>query len=241
MVHKRGKKMNYARLSFHDFMIQGPAKVGECGSTGSFRTVRRSDGLPVLLHRFRPALDILNHGPIIRNSETPDFTHPFLTRFTGIIEAAGSVYLVEPLPNAVAVESVWRSVLLQAPCEALSFLDAMVAQLTFVINNDVHEGIATRALSPQNIVLTEPGIYGILTWLLDSLEGSLEVRPTNGAAVGMIWHDRLSMVLDELLEIEKTMSAARGSSLLSSMDRQCISAIAVSVRNTPSSQPGVTS
>ena len=58
-----------AELKLQDFEIQGPAEVGTCGNTGSFRACHRRDGKPVLLHKFRPADNLLKHNPIIPTEE----------------------------------------------------------------------------------------------------------------------------------------------------------------------------
>ena len=96
-----------------DFEIQAAAEVGACGDHGSFRAMRRADRLPVLLHRFRPADTI--HDICPATSAVPDFDLPFVTSITDVVTAAGSVYLVEPLPTAVPVAKAWRAVLIQAP------------------------------------------------------------------------------------------------------------------------------
>jgi hypothetical protein len=85
--------------SFRDFTIRCGAETGACGSKGSFRAIRRRDGMPVLLHRFPPATDLISRRPILTDSVVPDFPRPFLTRFIGL------------LPQCAPMMEVWRALL----------------------------------------------------------------------------------------------------------------------------------
>ena len=125
--------MNSVKLSLLDFEITGPAEVGACGNAGSFRAKHRQSERLVLLHRFRPAEILLKNNPIINSPEMPDFTTPFMTGFTHLIKAAGSVYLVEPLPVAASLIDVWRTVLNQTPGRAIGVLEIMMKHIFDVL------------------------------------------------------------------------------------------------------------
>ena len=197
--------------SLHDFRITDAAHVLPCGNAGAFRAVRRWDQLPVVLHRFRPAGQLLAHEPMVQDVHPPDFRRPFVTRFVDIIEAAGSAYLVEPLPVVAVLEAVWRAVLLHTPREAVAVLKALARQLTSLGTGP--------SCNPQTIVMTPQGVYGLLARTIATRSGHLPVRASppevpfrhNGGGLGP--------VLDALLLIEDRMSQARGQRLLPEEDR----------------------
>jgi len=55
---------------------------------------------------------------MLESADSPNFTQPFITRFTDLFVAAGSAYLVEPLPVGINLSEAWRHVLLSRPHQA---------------------------------------------------------------------------------------------------------------------------
>ncbi len=217
-------------LSLHDFTIQRHAEVGACGSAGSFRALRRCDGLPVLLHRFRPAGTLIDQAPNLSTTDPPDFTRPFLSRFTGVIVAAGSAYLVEPLPVSAALEDAWRSVLLESPSQCVGFLRAMLAQVTTALTPLVNLGVRHGAVCLGNLVLTTQATYGVLAGHVDSANGPIVVRPADGAVAAQDDLMALSDLPSRLIEIETSMARARGQSLLSDRERHHVEELGLALR-----------
>src|SRR4030042_1722493 len=103
MVTRALRRRGAAATTLQDYVIEGAAELGECSGAQSFRATHRSDGQPVLLHKFRPAESLIDLGPVVAGQESPDFTRPFVTQFTDLFTVAGSAYLIEPLPPSFAL------------------------------------------------------------------------------------------------------------------------------------------
>lgn len=202
--------MSIHRPSFHDYEIRESASIGACGNMGSFRGVRREDGLPVLIHRFRPASALTERRPSLAAAQSENFGHTFVTGFIAIIEAAGSAYLVEPMPVCVGVLSVWCELLHGDPTRAVGFAHVIVLRLSDVVRRMPR---AYHSINAENLVLTQDGTLGVLASSIGSSSGPIWLRqhPRRGpltpeAAVGD--------VVRELLKCESRMAAAAGISLL---------------------------
>lgn len=226
------------RLSFHDFVIIGPAEFDCSGSRGGFRAIRRSDRLPVLLHRFRPPGTLLDPMPRIRRTDPPDFSQPFLTRFTGVLQAGGSAYLVEPLPVCASLQSAWRAVLLNTAGRAVGFVGILVTQLILAVRAAARQHDNGGAVCSQNVVLTQAGTYGLLAACLESDGGRRWLRPvpphctsvdnTSPASRPAREAAALARVVEDLLETEQAMARARRSEILSPQQRDAIRTAAAS-------------
>jgi hypothetical protein len=201
-----------------DFEIRQGADIGPCNGAQSFRAIRRSDGMPVLLHKFRPARSLLDLRPIIEHRHAPDFTKPFVTRFTDLFSAAGSVYLVEPLPFCFSLPEVWRCVLVTRPHQAVSLAAVLVHQLLLIVRQLIAHGKSHGSIRVENIVLTPAGNFGVLAasirchrsvlWLRKDTDQS---RRNDFYAVGS--------VLRSLIEMKTELaSAAPARSLLLSQE-----------------------
>ena len=93
----------------------------------------------MLLHKFRPAEALLDLEPLIAGPEPPDFTKPFVTQFTDLFVAAGSAYLVEPLPPGFALADLWRLVLQKRPDRAFAVIAAVVRHLASILHRLGHQ------------------------------------------------------------------------------------------------------
>ncbi len=197
------------QFSLQDFEIHSGADLGICGNKGSFRGKLRKNGLPVLLHRFRPAEYLLDSRPIIKDAKPPDFTVPFVTRFTGIFIGPGSVYLVEPLPLSIVLIDSWRSVLAKSPQNAFGFVKVLIEQLLLSVQGerDFH------GVHLDNIVLTKNSSYGILAGCIDSEDGPIQLRPSYPAENGNLF-PALSIVIEKLLEVEASMARMQNRQIL---------------------------
>jgi len=165
------------------FAIQGAAELGECEGARSFRAIRRSDGAPVLLHKFRPAAPLTTLGPLIVDREPADFTRPFMTRFTDSFAVAGSAYLVEPLPPCSALSEVWRHVLQRRPHQTVGVLTVLLRQLTSVTHQLMRQGTCHGALDMRNVVLAPAGCFGVLAARVECKGGVLWLRRSPGGPV----------------------------------------------------------
>ncbi|MBM4024379.1 MAG: hypothetical protein FJ280_03095 [Planctomycetes bacterium] len=159
-----------------DFTIEGAAELGECAGACSFRATRRCDGQPVLLHKFRPAQTLVDLGPLVAGGEPPDFTKPFVTRFTDLFVVAGSAYLVEPLPPCVALSDLWRCVLQKRPDQALTVLAVAVRHIMSVLGRLAAQNRIHGGLSAETIVLAPTAHFGVLAAHLPCREGRLWLR-----------------------------------------------------------------
>lgn len=214
------------KASFHDFEIRGPAEVGACGNMGSFRAVRREDGLPVLLHRFRPAAILMEHDPSLATARPQDLGRTFLTGFIAIIEVAGSAYLVEPFPEiCTSLMNVWRELLRTSPSEARQFASVVLGRLYNVANRSL---LALRSIHPNNLILTPAGHLGILLAHLDTSAGQQWLRPRS-AFLPCSPLAAIRAFVYELLVEETAMSKACGRQLLSDDDRSELAPLGFSV------------
>jgi hypothetical protein len=159
-----------------DFVIQGAAEIGACAGAQSFRATRRDDGAPVLLHKFRPAAPLTALGPLAAGREPPDFTKPFLTRFTDVFAVAGSAYLVEPLPPCSGLSDTWRHVLQKRPHQTLGVLTVLLRQMISIMHELACRGECHGALDPSNVVLAPTGCFGVLVPRLECEGGTLWLR-----------------------------------------------------------------
>jgi hypothetical protein len=162
--------------TLRDFAIQGAAELGECEGAQSFRAARRSDGTPVLLHKFRPAASLIALCPIIEGREPPDFKMPFLTRFTDFFAVAGSAYLVEPLPPCSGLIDVWRHVLQKRPCQTVAVMTVLLRQMTAITHQLARQGDYHGAINSRNVVLAPTGRFGVLAAHLECERGRLCLR-----------------------------------------------------------------
>jgi hypothetical protein len=196
-----------------DFEIQAAAELGLCAGAQSFRAVRRCDATPVLLHKFRPAQSLLELGPILDLPEPPDFAGPFMTRFTDLFAAAGSAYLIEPLPDCFSLAEVWRHVLLNRPHQAHTVTTTLTRHLLLLVRELTGQGRCHGALSVENIVLTSTGNFGALAGGIKCEEGLLWLRkdPEEPSTDD---HSALAEVLRSLLDIEEELASLRNASVL---------------------------
>jgi hypothetical protein len=194
-----------AATTLRDFVIQGAAELGECGGAQSFRATRRNDGTPVLLHKFRPAAPLTALGLVLTAPEPPDFGRPFLTCFTDFFTAAGSAYLVEPLPVCSGLADVWRHILQKRPRQTVSVMTVLLQQMLTITRQLALRGTRHGALDARNVVLAPTGSFGLLTARLEYKGGSLWLRRDPERAV---WSDTRSLVdlLDTLLDLDAEMA-----------------------------------
>jgi hypothetical protein len=199
--------------TLRDFGIEGAAELGECAGAQSFRATRHSDGLPVLLHKFRPAASLVDLGPLLTREEPPDFTKPFVTQFTDLFVVAGSAYLVEPLPSCFALSDLWRYVLQQRPDQAFTVITIVVRHLLSLLRRLVRQNRYHGALRVENIVLAPTASFGVLTAHLPCQEGRLWLRKDPESPVEP---DFLAFanVLGSLLDIEAQTAALQNLPML---------------------------
>jgi hypothetical protein len=202
-----------AGANLRDYEIQAAAELGQCAGAQSFRAVRRSDAMPVLLHKFRPARSLLDLGPMVDSLEPPDFTKPFMTRFTDMFAVAGSAYLVEPLPVCFSLSDAWRYVLLNRPHQAHTITTTLARHLLLLVQELTGQGRCDGVLSVENVVLTPVGSFGILAAGIKCEEGVLWLRkdPQEPRACD---HASLAEVLRSLLDIEEEIAGLRNASVL---------------------------
>ena len=202
-----------AGTNLRDFEIQAAAELGQCAGAQSFRAVRRSDAMPVLLHKFRPAESLLELGPVLEEGEPAEFTRPFVTRFTDLFAAAGSAYLVEPLPVGFGLSEAWRHVLLSRPHQAQAVTAILTRHLLSLVEQLAGHQRCLAALSVDNIVLTPTGGFGVLVAAIRCAEGLLWLRKDPQAS----WacdHHALAEVLRSLLDMEDELAYLRGMPML---------------------------
>ena len=209
-LHARGVG---AATALRDFSIEGAAELGACTGAQSFRATRQSDGLPVLLHKFRPAAALLDLEPLIADPEPPDFDKPFVTQFTDLFVAAGSAYLVEPLPPGVALSDLWRFVLQKRPDQAFIMITIAVRHLASILHRLTHQNRYHGALRVENIVLASTASFGVLTAHLPCRGGRLWLRKDPESPLKPDCHV-FADVLGALLEIEAQMAALQSVPML---------------------------
>ena len=214
MVSRAGPRARaLAETNLRDFEIQAAAELGQCASAQSFRAVRRCDGTPVLLHKFRPAESLLELKPILEFEGAPDFTKPFVTRFTDLFAAAGSAYLVEPLPVCFSLTDAWRYVLLERPHQARAVTTILTRHLLGLVRRSAREPCRLAALTLDNVLLTPTGGFGVLVAGLRCEEGLLWLRkdPQESDACDP---QSLAQVLRCLLDIEEELARLRNVPML---------------------------
>jgi len=202
-----------AATTLHDFVIQGAAEHGQCSSAQSFRATHRPSGRPVLLHKFRPATSLTALGPVVADAEPPDFTKPFVTRFTHLFTVAGSAYLVEPLPPGFALSDLWRFVLQKRPDQAFVVIAVVVRHLASILHRLLRQNRYHGALSVENIVLASTARFGVLTAHLPCQKGRLWLRKDPESPVKPDCC-AFAEVLGALLDIEAQTAALQNVPLL---------------------------
>ena len=221
-----------AGATLRDFKIRSAAELGLCTGAQSFRAVRRSDGAPVLLHKFRPAHCLLDLEPLIEDTESPDFTEPFLTRFTGLFAVAGSAYLVEPLPVSLSLSEVWRYVLLDRADQAPATIAVLTSHLLAVVRRLAAQGQLHGAVSVDQIVLTSTGRFGAMTASIRCARGRLWLRRDLREPVTSDYR-ALAAVLRELLDMEAELAYLRNTAMFLAPDvREEILRLARAVEHT---------
>lgn len=197
-----------AAPTLHDFVIQGAAEIGECSGAQSFRAARRQDGAPVLLHKFRPAESLTALGPIVTAENLPDFSKPFVTRFTHLFVVAGSAYLVEPVPPCSGLREVWRYALQERPGQSLAVMTVLIRQMLSINHKLVRQNRRHGALDLDNIVLASTGCFGVLTAHLECEEGRLWLRKNPDSPTQADFRSLVD-TLDTLLDMDAEIAAIR--------------------------------
>ena len=164
-------KENTTRFIFSD----APGIRG-VGAFLTIRLTRQSDAASILLHAIDPALEP-QMGTAVFEPGPPDFTHPFVTRITGMIKDRGMLFLIEPLPPAVPLLDVWAQVLRDDPQNAVPVLRVLTGQLGKALEQLHATGQRHGAVAVENVVLTTAGIYGLLVARLPSAHDWLWLRP----------------------------------------------------------------
>jgi len=158
-----------------DYSIYSAGRFPCIGSNACFRARDKHTGLPVLLHRYRPAELLLDREPLVDGSEPPNFDEPFVTRFTGVFTVAGSAWLIEPLPDCVTAEDTWRTILQRTPLLVSSCRRSLLNQVMQATAQIDCQEIVELA----QVVLTAKGRYGVLAGHLRCADGFLQVRPSS--------------------------------------------------------------
>lgn len=200
-----------------DFAIQGAAELGECRGAQSFRAVRRHDGRSVLLHKFRPAATLIALGPLVGETEPPDFRRPFITRFSDLFAVAGSAYLVEPLPSCSCLSDVWRHVLQKRPADAVTVMAVLIKQMVAITHQLLRTGSAHGATDLQNIILAPAGCFGLLASHVDCERGSLWLRKAPDRPPQLDLHG-VVRTLVSLLDLDMEVATARNATIQVSAD-----------------------
>ena len=211
-------------MTLHDFEITGPMDVRGCGNAGGFRAVRRRDQLPVLLHRFRPAAHYPAWAP---TGPAAIFETPFVTSFAGCFHAAGTAYLVEPLPECVPLLDAWHTVLRDGPADAAGFVLAFLIQAYWLLHTLTLPEVTNAAVCADNIVLTPAGTYGMLCSVVhwpNSGRYPSVLRPAPRSRHDVVSDDnqkshplvriQLFRIVEELLDAEVQMAAASSTPIL---------------------------
>jgi hypothetical protein len=198
--------------TLRDFVIQGAAELGQCQGGQSFRAVRRRDGRSVLLHKFRPAATLTALGPLVGENEPPDFSRPFVTRFSDLFAVAGSAYLVEPLPSGSCLSDVWRHVLQKRPADAVTVMAVLINQMVAVTHQLLRVGSGHGAMDLQNIILAPAGCFGLLASHVDCEKGSLWLRKAPGRPPRLDLHG-LVQTLTSLLDLDMEVAGAQGTTI----------------------------
>jgi len=174
--------------------------------------------MPVLLHKFRPAKSLLELRPVIEHRQPPDFTKPFVTHFTDLFQAAGSVYLVEPLPICFGLPEVWRYVLVSRPHQAVPLAAVLVHQLLLIVRQLIARGKSHGSIRAENIVLTPAGSFGVLAASIQCHRSVLWLRKDTDQSRRNDFY-AVGSVLRSLIEIKtEVATAAPARTLLLSQD-----------------------
>jgi hypothetical protein len=214
MVSRVGPKTRaLAGTNLRDFEIQAAAELGQCAGAQSFRAVRRRDKAPVLLHKFRPVDSLLELGPMLESEDPPDFTKPFVTRFTDLFTAAGSAYLVEPLPVCFSLADAWHYLLLNRPHQARAVTAILTRHLLGLLRQPARNERGLVALSVGNILLTPVGGFGVLVGGVRCREGLLWLRKDPHEPDACDRHS-LAEVLRCLLDMEEELAHLRNVPML---------------------------
>ena len=158
------------------YRVDDAAGVPGIGQSDPLRFTRCSDGASVLLHEISRTIQARFHLAEFHLG-CPDFSRPFVTRFAGILNLGDRVFLVEPLPRAVPLLSVWSTVLGSAPRNALKVFQSLSQQLRTLSDNLRHRSQIHGAMCAENIVLTTSGTYGLLQSRLRIGEDWETLRP----------------------------------------------------------------
>lgn len=140
-----------------------------------------------------------------------------MTRFTDIFAAAGSAYLVEPLPVCLSLEDAWRYVLMNRPHQAHTVTTTLTRHLLMLVHQLARQGQRHGALSVANVVLTPTGCFGALAGGVQCEEGLLWLRkdieePSTSDSRA------LAGVLRSLLDIEEELAGLRHVRMILSPD-----------------------
>lgn len=206
-----------AATGLRDFTIQGAAELGECVGAQSFRAVRKQDGRPVLLHKFRPAAPLTALGPLLKDKESTDFHSPFVTQFSELFAVAGSAYLVEPLPVCSSLSDVWRHVLQNRPEQTVTVMAVLIRQMISITHQLLRKGSNHGALDVRNIVLAPTGCFGLLASRV-KCEGGVQWLRRDPACLPQFDCHALVDVLGALLDLDIEVAAARNASMRVSAD-----------------------
>jgi|GEM_PF-1210925 len=209
-----------AATGLRDFTIQGAAELGECVGAQSFRAVRKQDGRPVLLHKFRPAAPLTALGPLLEDKESTDFRRPFVTQFSDLFAVAGSAYLVEPLPVCSGLSDVWRHVLQNRPEQTVTVMAVLIRQMISITHQLLRKGSNHGALDVRNIVLAPTGCFGLLASHVEC-EGGVQWLRRNQACLPQSDCYALVDVLTSLLDLDIEVATARSASMRVSADIHC--------------------
>jgi hypothetical protein len=214
--------MRHDASSLHDYLITEAADVGACGTTGSFRGVRRVDNLPVLLHRFRSPSAVRDAQPIVLEPETPEFLIPFVTHITAVIESAASLYLIEPLPPVAKVTDVWQGALQQTPQQAMDIAMTMIQSIRSLLTVDAPSAHWSQAINEDTLILAQTGVWGILASQIPTQNGPFALRPIP------VGHESTSAVrpyaniVERLLAMESAASARNDRKILTEAQREVL-------------------
>ena len=150
---------------------------------------------------------------MLESADSPNFTQPFITRFTDLFVAAGSAYLVEPLPVGINLSEAWRHVLLSRPHQAQAITAILTRHLLPLVRQLAGQEHCLAALNIDNIVLTPTGGFGVLVAGIRCQEGLLWLRkdPRQPSACD---HRAVAAVLHSLLDMEDELAHLRGRIML---------------------------
>ncbi len=164
-----------------DYEVEEEFNVRGIGAERMLRLTRKTDGASVLLHQVGPHLREALAGMDFRRQPV-DFTRPFVTNITGILQCENEFYLVEPLPPCVPLLTVWTEVLRCAPQQAFAVAQVIIRQLREALDKLHASGQQYHAVCAENVVLTTRRSYGLLTDGLQTPSGWVWFRRANGTS-----------------------------------------------------------